>query len=399
MSAAARQTPDVDAAEPLIQVRNLKKYFPITKGIFSRKVGSVKAVDDISFDVYPNETVGLVGESGCGKTTAGRTLLRLLEPSGGEVLFRGRDVFGMDSEELRRARRQMQIIFQDPYSSLNPRMTVESIIGEAIEFHGIARGEERRTMVEDLLERVGLQPSYITRYPHEFSGGQRQRIGIARALALNPDFIVCDEAVSALDVSVQAQVINLLQDLQREYNLSYLFIAHDLSVVRHISDRVVVMYLGQMVEMATSERLFESTKHPYTQALLSAIPQPNPRRRKARIILQGDVPSPITPPPGCRFHTRCPLRFGPCDHVVPRDLEPHPGHRVRCHLYDPEFQHLDAVAEGLERMRQAQLAQSSGAGLPPKGGAAVAAFEAPPAATDGTVAPGKEADESRRDNG
>ena len=401
MSAAAVQQEgkSPQAATPLIEVRNLKKYFPITKGIFGRKVGAVKAVDDLSFNVYPNETIGLVGESGCGKTTAGRTLLRLLEPTGGEVLFRGKDVFKMDSEELRRARRQMQIIFQDPYSSLNPRMTVESIIGEAIEFHGIASGEERRSMVEDLLERVGLQPSYITRYPHEFSGGQRQRIGIARALALNPDFIVCDEAVSALDVSVQAQVINLLQDLQREFDLSYLFIAHDLSVVRHISDRIVVMYLGQMVEMATSEELFAHTQHPYTQALLSAIPQPNPRRRKARIILEGDVPSPINPPPGCRFHTRCPLRFEPCDNVVPRDLEPRPGHRVRCHLYDPEFQHLDAVAAGLERMRQAQLVQDTtgatafGQGPRRSAAPAPAAVEEPvptssgepPAATDGTL--------------
>jgi oligopeptide/dipeptide ABC transporter ATP-binding protein len=231
----------------------------------------------------------------------------------------------------------MQIIFQDPYSSLNPRMTVEGIIGEAIEFHGVARGDERRRMVEDLLERVGLQPSYITRYPHEFSGGQRQRLGIARALALNPSFIVCDEAVSALDVSVQAQVINLLQDLQEEFNLSYLFIAHDLSVVRHISDRIAVMYLGQVMELASADNLFNDPKHPYTQALLSAIPHPNPRRKKTRIILEGDVPSPINPPSGCVFHTRCPACFEPCDKVIPKTMEPEPGHFVKCHLYDPEY--------------------------------------------------------------
>ncbi len=326
---------------PLLEVKNLKKYFPITKGILGRVAGQVKAVDDVSFTVNANETVGLVGESGCGKTTAGRTLLRLLEPTAGEAIFEGRDIFTLQREELRAARRDMQIIFQDPYSSLNPRMTIESIIGEAIEFHGIAKGDQRREMVEGLLERVGLQPSYITRYPHEFSGGQRQRLGIARALALNPKFIVCDEAVSALDVSVQAQVINLLQDLQQEFNLSYLFIAHDLSVVKHISDRIAVMYLGQIVEMAGCDDLFEGPRHPYTQALLSAIPHPNPRRRAQRVILAGDVPSPINPPSGCRFHTRCPAKFKPCDTIEPSTHKVEGGHLVKCHLYDPQYTTVD----------------------------------------------------------
>ncbi len=323
-------------AEPLIQVKGLKKHFPIFKGLLNRQVGAVKAVDGLSFDVYPNETVGLVGESGCGKTTAGRSLLRLIEPSAGEVIYGGDDILKYGSEDMRKVRRNLQIIFQDPYSSLNPRMTIEGIIGEAIEFHGIAKGTARREMVEALLVRVGLQPSYITRYPHEFSGGQRQRIGIARALALSPQFIVCDEAVSALDVSVQAQVINLLQELQDEYNLSYLFIAHDLSVVRHIADRIAVMYLGQIVEMTTSDALFKDALHPYTQALLSAIPRPNPRRHAKRVILKGDVPSPINPPTGCRFHTRCPACYSPCSKVEPKAVEIEAGHVVRCHLYDPE---------------------------------------------------------------
>ncbi len=327
--------------KPLLQVKNLKKYFPVMRGILNRQVGSVKAVDDVSFELYPNETLGMVGESGCGKTTAGRTLLRLLEPTAGEVWFHGQNIVGMPQAQMRALRRKMQIIFQDPYSSLNPRMTVESIIGEAIELHGIASGNARREMVEGLLERVGLQPAYITRYPHEFSGGQRQRLGIARALALSPDFIVCDEAVSALDVSVQAQVINLLMDLQEEFNLSYLFIAHDLSVVRHISDRIAVMYLGQIVELTSREELFSNSLHPYTQALLSAIPHPNPRRHTHRVILKGDVPSPLNPPNGCRFHTRCPACYAPCDKVVPKVLEVATGHVVRCHLYDPEFAPTD----------------------------------------------------------
>ena len=349
--------------EPLLQIRDLKKYFPIKKGILGRTVGQVKAVDGLSFDVYPNETVGLVGESGCGKTTAGRSILRLIEPSSGEIIYKGQDIVQADTGSMRSLRRNLQIIFQDPYSSLNPRMTIEDIIGEAIAFHGIETGEDAiRAMVEGLLERVGLQPSYITRYPHEFSGGQRQRIGIARALALNPDFIVCDEAVSALDVSVQAQVINLLLDLQDEFKLSYLFIAHDLSVVRHISDRIAVMYLGQMMELGESDALFENPLHPYTQALLSAIPMPNPRRKAKRVILEGDVPSPIHPPNGCKFHTRCPSCYEPCRTVPPKTIEAEPGHFVTCHLYDSEYSTSDSkVWQRLPRPPQL----SAHAGLPP----------------------------------
>jgi oligopeptide/dipeptide ABC transporter ATP-binding protein len=324
--------------EPLVRIRNLKKHFPVTSGIFNRVTGHVKAVDGVSFDVYPNETVGLVGESGCGKTTAGRTLVRLTEPTDGKVYFRDESIFDLTKDQMRKMRREMQFIFQDPQSSLNPRMTVEKIIGEAIEFHGIASGDARRAKVEDLLERVGLQPSYATRYPHEFSGGQRQRIGIARALALNPDFIVCDEPVSALDVSVQAQVINLLKDLQEEFNLSYLFIAHDLSVVEHISDRVAVMYLGHLAELAPTKGLFDDPKHPYTQSLLSAIPSPKPtKEKKTRVVLEGDVPSPIDPPTGCPFHTRCPASYEPCSKIKPRRLETDDGHQLRCHLFDPEY--------------------------------------------------------------
>jgi oligopeptide/dipeptide ABC transporter ATP-binding protein len=323
--------------EYLLSVRNLVKYFPIYKGLFSRKLGDVKAVDDISFDLGHTQTLGLVGESGCGKTTAGRTILRLLEPTSGEAIFNGTNIFETSSRELRALRREMQIIFQDPYSSLNPRMTVETIIGDALQVHGIAKGEEMRDRVKSLLSRVGLQPRYVSRYPHEFSGGQRQRIGIARALALNPKFIVCDEAVSALDVSIQAQVINLLEELQEEYQLSYLFIAHDLAVVRHLSDRIAVMYLGKIVEQSDCDTLFKRPAHPYTQALLSAIPIPNPRKKSQRIILEGDVPSPINPPSGCRFHTRCPAVFSRCKETLPQLTEVEPGHYVACHLYtDPE---------------------------------------------------------------
>ena len=266
----------------MLRVRGLKKYFPIYKGFFRKLAGHVKAVDDISFDLHEKETLGIVGESGCGKTTVGRSLLRLIEPTDGEALFQNKDIFQLRSEELRTFRRNMQIIFQDPYSSLNPRMTIGSIIGDALELHGIAKGDDKFEMSRQLLTRVGLQASYINRYPHEFSGGQRQRIGIARAVALHPKFIVCDEAVSALDVSVQAQVINLLQDLQEEYGLSYMFIAHDLSVVKHISDRIAVMYLGRIVELTSRDELFDKPLHPYTQALLSAIPHPKPRRKKNR---------------------------------------------------------------------------------------------------------------------
>jgi oligopeptide/dipeptide ABC transporter ATP-binding protein len=320
--------------KPLLQVRGLKKYFPLYKGFFGRHAGDVKAVDGVDFDIYPRETLGVVGESGCGKTTVGRTILRLIEPTAGTALFEDKDVFSLERDELRALRRNMQIIFQDPYSSLNPRMTVGAIIGDALELHGLARGDERFDVAKELLERVGLQGSYINRYPHEFSGGQRQRIGIARAVALKPRFIVCDESVSALDVSVQAQILNLLMDLQRDLSLSYMFIAHDLSVVKHISDRVAVMYLGRVVELSVCDDLYENPLHPYTQALLSAIPHPSPTRRKDRVILQGDVPNPIAPPPGCHFHPRCPLAFDRCREESPELVSARDGHKVACHLYD-----------------------------------------------------------------
>ena len=322
-------------SEPLLRVRNLKMYFPIRKGLFSKVVGTVKAVDGVSFDLMPNETLGVVGESGCGKTTVGRALLRLIEPTGGTAEFQGKQIFDLNKAEMQVTRRDLQIIFQDPYSSLNPRMTIGSIIGDALEFHGLAKGDEKFEMAKDLLERVGLQRSYVNRYPHEFSGGQRQRIGIARAVALRPKLIVCDEAVSALDVSVQAQVINLLQDLQEEYGLAYIFIAHDLAVVRHISDRIAVMYLGRIVELSERDELFARPLHPYTQALLSAIPVPRPGRKNKRMVLQGEVPNPINPPAGCHFHTRCPLAEDRCKTGAPPDLiEVVPGHQVACHLID-----------------------------------------------------------------
>ena len=293
--------------EPLLEVRNLRTWFPIRRGVFARTVGHVKAVDGVSFNVSSGKTLGLVGESGCGKTTVGRTILRLIPATSGEVRYKGKDFFAYRGGELRNLRRQMQIVFQDPVSSLNPRMTVGNIIGEPIEVHGIARGKAKRALVADLLGRVGLDPSYASRYPHEFSGGQRQRIGIARALSLNPDFIVCDEPVSALDVSIQSQILNLLDDLQKERNIAYLFIAHNLAVVEHFSDEVAVMYLGRIVEQAPSLQLYASPKHPYTVSLLSAVPEPDPRPRKQRIVLPGEVPSPSKPPTGCAFHPRCPL--------------------------------------------------------------------------------------------
>lgn len=322
--------------EVLLEVRNLVKHFPIRQGIiFTRQVGAVKAVDDISFTVNKGETLGLVGESGCGKTTTGRVILRLIEPTSGQVIFDGKNVPALPKDELRELRKEMQIIFQDPYGSLNPRMTVGDIIGEPLHIHKLAKGPEREKRVRELLEVVGLSAFHARRFPHEFSGGQRQRIGIARALAVNPRLIICDEPVSALDVSIQAQVINLLQDLQEEFGLTYLFIAHDLSVVKHISDRVAVMYLGKIVELTDKDELYRNPKHPYTQALLSAIPEADPTIKKERIILKGDVPSPINPPSGCRFHTRCPKAMEICTKEEPEFLDSGGGHFVACHLVPP----------------------------------------------------------------
>lgn len=321
--------------EILVKVRDLKKHFPITRGIvIQRQVGAIKAVDGISFDVLKGETLGLVGESGCGKSTTARTILQLYRPTAGEVLFEGTDLVKLKGEELRRMRRRMQMIFQDPYASLNPRMTVGNIIGEPLEVHGIAKGKERRERVQELLRLVGLNPYFVNRYPHEFSGGQRQRIGVARALALNPSFICCDEPISALDVSIQAQVVNLLEDLQAEFNLTYLFIAHDLSMVRHISTRVAVMYLGILVELTDRDSLYNDPQHPYTKALLSAVPIPDPvvEEKRQRIILEGDVPSPANPPKGCNFSTRCPVAIDRCFEEDPEFREVAPDHWCACHL-------------------------------------------------------------------
>ncbi len=316
----------------LVQVEGLRKWFPVTGGLFSRPMGHVKAVDGVSFYIKPGETLGLVGESGCGKTTTGRVILRLMEPTEGQVYFEGRNIFDLNREEMRRLRRQMQIVFQDPYSSLNPRMTIGVIIGEAFEIHGVSGGKAKQKRVQELLEVVGLDPNHASRYPHEFSGGQRQRIGVARALALNPKLIICDEPVSALDVSIQSHILNLLEDLQEEFNLTYLFIAHNLAVVRHISNRIGVMYLGQMVELCDSEELFDNPLHPYTEALMSAIPLPDPEAKQERIILEGDVPSPMDPPEGCHFHTRCRSAQPICGEQAPPFIDVGNEHFVGCHL-------------------------------------------------------------------
>jgi oligopeptide transport system ATP-binding protein len=320
--------------DTLLQVRDLTKHFDIKRGFFWGEAAKVHAVDAVSFDIKQGETLGLVGESGCGKSTTGRLILRLIEPTSGEVIFDKVPIFQADKAEMRRLRQRMQIIFQDPYSSLNPRMTVEQIVGEGIVIHKLCKTKaERRERVADLLQKVGLSPEQMNRYPHEFSGGQRQRVGIARALAVNPRLIIADEPISALDVSIQAQVINLLEDLQEQFDLTYLFIAHDLRVVEHISDRVAVMYLGKIVELADSQELYAKPLHPYTEALLSAIPIPDPTTKRQRIILEGDPPSPIHPPPGCRFHTRCHKRFDRCDKEEPVLREVAPRHWVSCHLY------------------------------------------------------------------
>ncbi len=325
VAAARAHDARADVRGELVRVRGLFKHFPVA--------GSddvVRAVDGVTFDIYRGETLGLVGESGCGKSTVGRCLLRLIEPTRGEVYFEDEDVLSLSGKDLRALRREMQIIFQDPYASLNPRMKVRDIVGEPLLVHGVGSKRERRERVAELLAKVGLDPGYMNRFPHEFSGGQRQRIGIARALALNPKLIVADEPVSALDVSVQAQVVNLLEDLQREFNLTYLFISHGLAVVEHISDRVAVMYLGRIVEIASAADLYANPLHPYTRALLSAIPIPDPERKRERIVLHGDVPTPINPPRGCRFHTRCPEAIPECSQIDPDLREVAPGHSVAC---------------------------------------------------------------------
>lgn len=318
----------------ILKVQSLKKYFPVYGGLLSRIIGQVKAVDDVSFEIKEGEILGLVGESGCGKTTVGRMTLRLLEPTAGKVFFENTDILSLKGKELALIRPKMQIIFQDPYSSLNPRFTVERIIGEALSVHGMAQGNELRKKIETLMDKVGLSKMYLKRFPHEFSGGQRQRIGIARALALDPKYIVCDEPVSALDVSIQAQIINLLQSLQREDNLSLMFISHDLNVVKHLSQRTAVMYLGKIVEMAPTELLNRKAAHPYTQALLASKPSLDPTDRKRPKPLQGDVPSPLNPPSGCHFHPRCPKAEERCKTEIPRHIELEEGHTINCHLFD-----------------------------------------------------------------
>ncbi|GGF76140.1 ABC transporter ATP-binding protein [Paenibacillus albidus] len=317
----------------LLEVRNLKKHYPIRKGLFAKQVGAVKAVDGISLSVEQGETLAVVGESGCGKSTTGRAILRLIEPTEGEIVFNGTNVRSLDTEQLRRFRTDMQMVFQDPYASLDPRWTVQRILEEPLRTHEAAKNNELKSRVEQLMEVVGLSPYQAQRFPHEFSGGQRQRIGIARALALNPKFIVCDEPVSALDVSIQAQVLNLMQDLQEQFGLTYMFISHDLSVVKFISDRVAVMYLGRIVELAPTKTLFAKALHPYTQALMSAVPVPNPGQKKSRIVLTGDVPNPETPPTGCTFHPRCPYAMDRCKSETPVLRELESGHQVSCHLY------------------------------------------------------------------
>ena len=350
---------DASAAEPLVMVRQLRKHFPVRRGVFSRVAAQVRAVDDISFDIRQGETLGLVGESGCGKTTVGRSLLRLVEPTAGQVNILGRDVTAMGSSALRALRQHMQIVFQDPYSSLNPRLTIQAILEEGLIVHGLGNRRERHAKTHDILRQVGLDPSYAHRYPHEFSGGQRQRVSIARALVLNPKFVVLDEPISALDVSIQSQVINLLIDLRETYRLTYLFISHDLSVVEYISDRVAVMYLGEIVEMGLSEDLYRRPLHPYSHALLSSIPTLDPARKRLRIVLPGDVPSPINPPSGCRFHPRCPLAMPVCRSTAPPELKLG-AHQVRCHAVSEEAARVGGDAARLSELIATKIAGSVG---------------------------------------
>lgn len=325
-----------DTRENLIEVSGLKQYFTKTSGLFGKKVQYIKAIDNVSFHIKKGETLGLVGESGCGKSTTGRTLIKLYEPTDGKIIFDGEDITNYSQKQMLPFRKRMQMVFQDPYASLDSRMTINEIIGEAMVTHGIATGSEKNDRIMDLLDKVGLMKDHANRYPHEFSGGQRQRVGIARALAVNPEFIICDEPISALDVSIQAQVINMLEDLQQDMGLTYLFIAHDLSMVKHISNRIGVMYLGNLVEIGASNEINEHPAHPYTQALLSAVPLPDPKmaRERKRIVLQGDVPSPLNPPSGCPFRTRCTKCMKICSEVKPELKEIAPGHQVACHLYE-----------------------------------------------------------------
>ena len=376
--------------DPLLRVEGLCKHFPVTKGVFGRVSGQVRAVDDVSFELARGETLGLVGESGCGKSTVGRTLLRLHQPTSGHVWFEGRDLAVLGADELQRTRRDMQIVFQDPYSSLNPRMRVFDIVGEALAVHGIARGEELRRRVFELLDQVGVSARWADRYAHEFSGGQRQRIGIARAIAMNPKLLVCDEAVSALDVSIQAQIINLLIKLRERLGLSYLFISHDLSVVRHISHRVMVMYLGQVVELGNTADLFARAAHPYTRALLSAVPVADPRQKPARVVLEGDVPSPLDPPSGCRFHTRCPAAFDRCPKEEPKLYPLGTSRTVRCFhaegLADTEEWYEPLVAR-LEAAQQRRRGASETASEPEHDAPASANLEEDDWATASLVPP------------